>query len=309
MKPASPFLVIVVALCTLLSACAPAATPVPTAVPTSAAISVTDGAGRAVILPGPAKKIVSLAPSNTEILFAIDAGSNVIGRDEFSDYPTQAKSLPSVGGSMGKYNMEQIASLQPDLVLASSLNTPEQVKALEDLKITVYMLTNPSTLDGLYANLVSVGGLTGHTADANKLVDSLKQRVSVVTDATSKVTGTPKVFYELDATDPSKPWTAGPGTFLDTLIKMAGGVNIAATLKGDYAQYSQEELIAANPDIILLGDGAYGVTADQVAKRPGWADIKAVKNSKVASFDDNLVSRPGPRLVDGLEVLFKIIHP
>jgi iron complex transport system substrate-binding protein len=210
---------------------------------------------------------------------------------------------------MGKYNLEEIASLQPDLVLAASLNTPEQIKSLEDLKLNVYVLANPTTLDSLYANLETVGTLTGHPSEASKLVDSLKQRVKVVSDAAGKVTSAPKVFYELDATDPSKPWTAGPGSFIDTLIKMAGGVNVAAAMKSDYAQFSQEELIAANPDVILLGDAAYNVTPEQVAKRPGWEGIKAVQDNKVFTFDDNTVSRPGPRLVDGLETIFKILHP
>lgn len=292
-----------------LSACAPAATSAPTAVPTPAGLSLTDGMGRTVTLAATARKIVSMAPSNTEILFAVGAGAQVIGRDEFSDYPAEAKNIQSVGGSMGKYNFEQIARLQPDLVLASSLNTPEQVKALEDLKINVYYLANPTTIDGLYANLETAGKLTGHDSDAAALVASLKQRVKVVTDNAAKVTSKPKAFYELDGTDPAKPWTAGPGSYVDTLIGMAGGVNAAASLKGDYAQISQEELIASNPDVILLGDGAYGVTPDQVAQRPGWNAISAVQNKKIVTFDDNTVSRPGPRLVDGLETLFKILHP
>ena len=290
-----------------LAACAPAATPAPT--PTSAVLTLTDGAGRQVTLNGPAKKIVSLAPSNTEILFTIGAGGQVIGRDEFSDYPAEAKALPSVGGSMGKYNLEQIAALQPDLVLAASLNTPEQIKSLTDLKLNVYVLANPTTMDGLYANLTAVGSLTGQTAKAATLVSSLKKRVQAVLDGSSKAGGTPKVFYEMDATDPAKPWTAGPGSFITTLIQMAGGSNVGSALSSDYAQMSQEALIAANPEVILLGDGAYGVTPDQVAKRPGWDAIQAVKDNKIYTFDDNLASRPGPRLVDGLETIFKILHP
>jgi iron complex transport system substrate-binding protein len=317
MKRNTSFFAVLLAIALLLSACAPAAAPTATSVstpaatraPTAPSLILKDGLGRSVTLAGPALKIVSMAPSNTEILYAIGAGSSVIGRDEFSDYPAEAKNLPSVGGSMGKYNFEQIAKLQPDLVLASSLNTPEQVKALEDLKITVYVLTNPITIDGLYTNLETVGQLSGHSSDAAKLVDSLKQRVKVVTDAVGKATNQPKVFYELDGTDPAKPWTAGPGSYVDTFIKMAGGVNAAASLNSDYAQISQEELIAANPDIILLGDGAYGVTPDQVAQRPGWNGISAVQNKKVLTFDDNTVSRPGPRLADGLEMLYKIMHP
>lgn len=300
------FLYILFALTLLLSACAPVINPTPTAAPQT---SLKDGLGRSVTLNGPAKKIISLAPSNTEMLFALNAGSQVIGRDELSDYPEEAKKLTSVGGSMGKYNFEQIAKLQPDLVLASSLNTPEQIKTLEDLKLSVFVLTNPTTLEGMYQNLTTVGALTGHQADAQTLVAKFQERQKKVSDTLANLNDRPKVFYELDATDPAKPFTAGANTFIDLLIRTAGGVNIAATLKGDYPQISQEELLAQNPDIILLGDAAYGMTPDQVVKRPGWTSIKAVKENKVLAVDDNLVSRPGPRLIDGLESLAKLIHP
>ena len=305
MKRGITFVVILLSISLVAAACSPAVA----STPTTAALALKDGLGRTVTLSGPAKKIVSLAPSNTEILFAVGAGSNVIGRDEFSDFPAEVKSLQSVGGSMGQYNMEEIAKLQPDLVLAASLNTPEQIKAIEDLNLKVFVVTNPTTFDGLYANIETVGQLTGHSNEASQLAASLKQRVEAVADAAAKTKTTTKVFYELDATDPAKPWTAGPGSFIDTMIKMAGGANVAASLKSDYAQISQEELIAADPEVILLGDGAYGVTPAQVASRPGWAGMAAVKNNRVLSFDDNLASRPSPRLVDGLELVFKALQP
>ncbi len=305
MKPRITLIVVLACLTLVASACAPVAA----STPTSAALTLKDGLGRQVTLPSPAKKIVSLAPSNTELLFAVGAGAYVIGRDEFSDYPAEAKGLPSVGGSMGNYDLEEIARLQPDLVLAASLNTPEQVQSIEALGLKVYYLANPTTFDGLYANVLTAGQLTGRTTQAETLVASLKQRVKAVEGEVAKTTGHPKVFYELDATDPAKPWTAGTGSFIDTLIKMAGGVNVASSLNSDYAQISQEELIAANPDVILLGDGAYGVTPAKVAARPGWGSMAAVKNNRVLTFDDNLVSRPGPRLVDGLELVFKALHP
>ncbi len=252
--------------------------------------------------------MISLAPSNTEILFALGAGGLLIGRDEFSDYPVEAKKITSVGGSMGKYNLEEIAKLQPDLVLAASINTPEQIKALENLNLTVYVLSNPTDLNGIYTNLDLIGKLVNKEAEAKTLAGSLKARVQAVEDAVAKTASKPKVFYELDGSDAAKPWTAGGGSFIDTLIKMAGGINTAAALK-DYAQFSQEELLIQNPEIILLGDAAYGTTADQVKDRAGWSVLKAVKDGKIYAFDDNLVSRPGPRLVDGLVEMAKLIHP
>jgi len=315
-------------LIVLLTACAPQATPtvapvateivttqapateVPTVAPTavSTGITLTDGLGREVKLASPAQKIISFAPSNTEILFAIGAGSQVVGRDELSDFPEAAKSLTSIGSTFKDLNTEQIVSLHPDLVLAAEINTPEQVKALEGLGITVYYLKNPTTLEELYGNMEIVAQLTGHESDAATTIAALKARVAAVDAKIATVTTKPTVFYELDATDPAKPYTAGKGTFITVLIDRAGGKNIASDIDG-YPQFSLEQVVAANPDFIILGDAAYGITADNVAARPGWGKLSAVTSKQVLPFDDNLASRPGPRLVDGLEQLAKLLHP
>jgi len=305
----------------LLAACGPAATPAPTSVPpsptpssvpaspTSPSISLTDGLGRSVTLAGPAQRVVSLAPSNTEILYAVGAGAQVVGRDTFSDYPAEAKSLADVGGSMGSYDTEAIVALHPDLVLAGEINTPDLVAALEKLGLTVYYLKNPATLEDMYANLATVGSLTGHAAQAADLVSSLKARVAAVDAAIAPLNSRPTVYYELDATDPTKPYTAGPGTFVDLLIQRAGGTNVGSGLTSAYAQISLEQLVVANPQVIILGDAAYGESAQTVAARAGWSALAAVQSGQIYPFDDNLVSRPGPRLVDGLEALAKLLHP
>ncbi len=295
-------MVILLLLVLLLAGCASSAQ-------TPKAIQLTDGLDRSVTLAGPAQRIVSLAPSATEILFAIGAGDQVIGRDSFSNYPESVVNLPDVGGSMGDYSFETIASLNPDLVIVTEINTPEQVKSLADLGITVFYLKNPVDIDGLYPMLETVGTLTGHSKEAVKLADSLKERVDKVIKDVSKAKTNPLVFYELDGFDPAKPWTPGPGTYFDQLILMAGGQNVGAVLTDAWAQISLEELLVQNPDIILLGDAAYGMTSDQVVAREGWQTIKAVQDNQVFAFDDNIVSRPGPRLVDGLEELAKLIHP
>ena len=283
---------------------APANTPVPTPEP----IVLTDGAGREVTLPAPAQRVVSLAPSNTEILFAIGAGSQVVGRDMFSDYPEEAAGLADVGGSMGQYDTEAIVSLEPDLVLAAGITSPETVSALEELGLTVFVLGNPLTLEDMYANLKTVAVLTGHEAEADALVADLQARVEAVDAALADVTDRPTVFYELSA-DPSAPWTAGPGSFVDLLIQRAGGENVAAALDAPWGQMSLEDLLVIDPDFILLGDSIWGESPETVAARPGWEALGAVQSGNVLPFNDNLVSRPGPRLVDGLEALAKIFHP
>jgi iron complex transport system substrate-binding protein len=274
-----------------------------------ASISLTDGLGRSVTLTVPVRSVVSLAASNTEILYAIGAGAQVIGRDSFSDYPVAAKSVQDIGGSMGKYDTEAIVALHPDLVLAGEINTPELVNALEQLGLTVYYLPNPVTLEGMYGNLETVGQLTGHNLEAAKLVDSLKKRIAAVDTRISPLSYRPTVYYELDATDPAKPYTAGSGTFVDLLISRAGGANIGRGLSSQWAQISLEQLLTDNPNIIVLGDSAYGVTVDSLKQRAGWDGLAAIQNGQVYPFDDNLVSRPGPRLVDGLEALAKLLHP
>lgn len=292
---------------TVETALTPTSTPLPP--PTEELLSIEDGLGRLVTLQNPAQRIVSMAPSNTEILFAVGAGEQVIGVDEFSDYPEQAIDLAGIGGGFGDYNLEEIVNLEPDLVLAAEINTPEQVSALEDLGLTVYFLSNPNSLDEMYENLLIVADLSGHRVEAEELIEALRGRVIQVVTKIESAENIPTVFYELDATDPSAPWTAGSGTFIDTLITMAGGENIATDLEDQYPQISIEELLLRDPQVILLGDAAYGVTPESLAERTGWSNIEAVQNSEIYTFDDNLVSRPGPRLVDGLEELAELLHP
>jgi iron complex transport system substrate-binding protein len=288
-----------------IGGCSAATTEVPTPQP----IAVQDGLGRELTLASPAQRVVSLAASNTEILYALGAGSQVVGRDEFSDYPAEASSLPSVGGSFGGYSEETIVGLNPDLILAAEINTPEQVDALEKLGLNVYWLANPTSMDGLYENLRIVGRLTGREAEAEALAASLQKRVEVVTSQVATVSERPLVFYELDATDPNAPYTIGQGNFINLLIETAGGKNAASELDQPWGQLSIEQLLVVQPEMILLGDAAYGVTPESVGARTGWDSLTAVKEGKIFAFDDNLVSRPGPRLVDGLEALAKLLHP
>ena len=304
------WLAIFLVLATLITGCAPAATPTVVSTPTVGSLTLTDGLGRNVIFDQPAQRIVSIAPSNTEVLFAIGAGAQVIGRDEFSDYPDQAKQLPSVGGGYGALDMETMVSLKPDLVLASQLTPAEQVQAIEKLGLKVFLLPNPNTIEDMFANLLEVGKITGTEAQAQTLIDGLKTRVVAVDAKVAAVQQKPVVFYELDSTDPNAPWTAGPGSFIDALINRAGGVNLGAKLKDSYAQISIEQLLVDQPDIIIAGDYTWGgVTAEAIKARQSWADLQAVKQDKVYIFDDNLISRPGPRLVDGLEAMEKLLHP
>lgn len=271
-------------------------------------ISVVDDAGRTVEVARNPQRFVSLAPSNTEILFALALGDKVVGVTDFCDYPEEAKAIEKVGGI--EPNLEKIVALNPDLVLAIG-GSPAQVEKateMEKLGLTVLVL-EPGDIEGIMANVDLVGQAAGAEKEASELVAELRKRFDDITARVKGAESRPKVFFELDATDPSKPYTPGPGSFIDALITLAGGSNIGAGAKMQWAQLSTEEIIAQDAEVIVLGDANYGVTAEMVKERPGWSVITAVKNAAIYPIDDVLVSRPGPRIIDGLEALTRIIHP
>ena len=318
----SKLLITTLLIIILLAACVPANTTTPESVelteaptaapvvPENVSVTVTDQRGKEFQFEQPVQRIVSLAPSNTEILFAVGAGDQVVGRDTFSDFPAEAANVADIGGGFGALDTETILASTPDLVLAADLTPVEQIQALEDLGLSVFVLGNPTDLPGMYENLRTVAVITGHLEETETLIASLEERVTVVEEKLAGITERPLVLYELDGTDPNAPWVPGPGTFVDTLLTMAGGNSMSASLEGAWVQVSLETIIEMDPDLILLGDAQWGgVTPEMVAARGGWDALTSVQQDKVYPFDDNLVSRPGPRMVDGLEALARFLHP
>lgn len=282
---------------------APAATAAPS--PTAAAafpITLTDDAGRSVTLPAAPARIVSVAPSNTEILFAVGAGDRVVAVDRFSDFPPEAKTRESLG-SYVKPDLEKLVAAAPDLVVATNVHTKVLVPQLEQRGIAVIVL-EPRDLDGVLERILLVGRVTGTADRAGRVVRDLRTRVEAVA---AKVQGAapPTVFFEIDP----KLYTAGPGTFIDDLIRRARGTNIAADATTKYPQLSSETVVLKDPQVIVLADDAAGVTPDAVRARPGWQGIAAVRTDRIATIHPDLTNRPGPRLVDGLELLAKALHP
>ena len=269
---------------------------------------VTDGLGREITLPSTIERIVSLAPSNTEMLFAIGAGAQVVGRDEVSDHPASASEVASIGSTFGELNTEAILALEPDLILAADITAPEQLQSLEALGLTTFVVPNPTDFDGLYDNLITIGEITGHADEAADLAQALRSRMEAVIALTLEADPT-SVFYEIDGSDPNAPWTTGSGTFQNLLIQLAGGVNAANGIEG-WGQIDLEELVIQDPEVIVFTTGPFIVTTSQsLADRPGWGGIAAVQSGRVVPIDSNWIDRPGPRLVDGLEALARTLHP
>jgi iron complex transport system substrate-binding protein len=306
------------ALAVGLAACTPAdveptqtATPteaVPTSTPEPAVVTLTDDLGVEVEVTQPVERIISLAPSNTEIAFALGLGDRLVGISDWSDYPPEALDIQKVGtGTEG--NLELIISLDPDLVLAiGGEPVPEIDAQLRDLGIAVLALA-ADDLEGIYRDIELVGQAAGVEEAAADLVADMETRIAAVTDAVAAATEQPLVFYELDATDPTRPWTAGAGSWHDDFIALAGGTNLAGDQQNAWVQINAEEIVARDPDMIILGDANWGITPESVAQRPGWDAIAAVQGGSVYGIDDNLISRPGPRVAEGIEGLARLIHP
>ena len=273
------------------------------------AITFTDDLQREVTVPIPLTSVVTLAPSLTETLAFLGADDLITAVDINSDYPDSIAGLPRITGWDMSVNFEELAALDPDLILVSEMTSLEEISTMENLGLNVFCVKNPADFPELFETILMIGEIIGKTAEAEVLTAELSDRVAKTEAVTAEAEDKPLVFYEIDASDPSKPWTAGKGTFISKMIQMAGGINLGDELDGEWIQISLEALLKADPQIILLGDSMYGSDTEEAAKRTGWSEINAVRNTMIYEFDDNLVTRPGPRLVDGFEQIARLIHP
>jgi iron complex transport system substrate-binding protein len=260
---------------------------------------VTDDLGRLVAINGTPQRIVSLAPSNTEILFALGLGDKVVGVTDYCDYPPEALNKTKVGG-YATPDIEKIVALNPDLVLVAYGTPMDVINSMVGLGLTVFGLKT-TDLDDLLNDIRTIGKITGKEAKANALTSEMESKIQAVTNQTEELEQRPRVFY-IVWNDPL--WTAGSGTFINELIEKAGGVNICQNITG-YTTISIEEVVARDPEIIITSELSY----DWAINASELASTNASKTERIYTLDDNLVQRPGPRLVEGLEWFAYLIHP
>ncbi|MCZ7665084.1 MAG: ABC transporter substrate-binding protein [Thermoleophilia bacterium] len=263
-------------------------------------VTVTDDTGATVTVEARPERIVATAPANTETLFALGVGDRVVGVTTLDDYPPEVADIPKVGDFQP--SAEAVIALEPDLVVGYSGNE-EPLKPVMDAGTPVLIL-NPTSLEGIYANILLVGQAVGAPTAAEDLVTSIETEVEGISTTARETGESPKVFYALDNT----LWTAGPGSFVDELLALAGATNAAAGGPEAYYQLTPEQLVATDPDIILLPKTVFA-EPDTFVGDPRFADLRAVKQGRVVVFDDVIVTRPGPRIAEGLRVLAKAIHP
>jgi iron complex transport system substrate-binding protein len=291
----------------------PTQNPTQTAAPATFPVIVTDDTNYATTILSYPQTIVSLAPANTQLLFAVGAGGQVKGVTDYDKYPYNFTAWIEAGNmsSIGNYYqpaVEPIVALNPDLIVAS-LGSTDAASTLRGLGYKVITI-NPQSLDGMLNNMLLIGNATGHYEEAQTVVAGLQQRINVVVNGVRNATSRPTVYHEIWS-DPYM--SVGKGTFVDNAIQMAGGQNIFENATDAYPTVSAESIIEENPQIIVfptqMGVESFWGNYTMVAARPGWSTISAVVNNKMYTISGDIIDEPGPRQIDCLEMLAKIIHP
>ena len=272
-------------------------------------VTVTDMMGREVTLEGPADRIVVMMPSDCEILFEIGAGDKVVGSGTYCNYPEIVSTIPEVN-SGGETDLEQIAALQPQVVVMTKMaHSPELVETLESLGIAV-IVTDAQTIDQTYDCITLLGEVTGQQGEAAAVIDFMKERFAAV-EAKAKDTGMTVYFETTPLEYGYGLWSAGPGNFMDEIGTLCGLKNIFGDADSAWPMVSEEAVVAANPDVIITIDsnGMGDLNAAQViTAREGWQDLDAVKNGRVFVVGNDEFSRPGPRLANAAEALMELIE-
>ncbi|TRO52129.1 cobalamin-binding protein [Candidatus Bathyarchaeota archaeon] len=276
-------------------------------------ITLVDGVGNVVTLNEPPERIVSLAPSNTEILFLLGAGDKVVGVTDYCDYPynftawVEAGNMSSIGSYYGP-SIEPIVALEPDLILAST-GSLDAAASLTKLGYNV-LVTEGQYIDEILSDIIMVGRATYQNTEASDIVSEMRTRIDAVVNQVATAT-TLKVYHEVWY-DPIM--SIGPTTFIDEIIGLAGGENIFHDATTSWPTVSLEAIVERNPDVMFFPDMYMSTvnfyeTIEAVKERPGWTSITAVKNDAIYEINADIISRTGPRLVDALEAIAKMVHP
>jgi iron complex transport system substrate-binding protein len=249
-----------------------------------------DDLNRSVKIPENVTRAVSLAPNLTEIVFAVGAGDKLIGRTSFDNFPPEAEKIRTVGDTINP-NIENIIALKPQIVFVSTASQIETFAKTLDAQGIAVFVTNPNSLEGIYKSIENIGDIFGNKSNAEKLVEDLKSRVAKV-EENSKSLDKVRVFVQID----KSLYTIGKDSFLTDLIAKAGGISVTKDLETGYPKISKETALALNPDVIILSDSADNDEPNEVFKNSA-----AVKNGRIYKINADILSRPGPRIVDALE--------
>ncbi len=271
-------------------------------------VTVTDMTGREVSVPSDLERAVVLSPSECEILYAIGAGDIIVGRTQYCDYPEEALDIDVVS-SGDETNVEEIIALDPQVVFMSTMaQTEDQISQLEDAGISVIVSEN-GTIDDIYTDIEIVGKATGHEEEASSVISKMQDEISEYSDmakeALSDSDEAPKIYFEVSPLEYGL-WTAGSGTYMDEAASLLGAKNIFSDVES-WAEVSEEQVIEQNPDYIVT-TSTEDNAVDEILSREGWEDVSAVKNAKVLALTSEELTRPGPRVADGVKAVYEFIY-
>lgn len=273
---------------------------------TAQAETLTDMAGRELVLDAPLTRAIALNPADCEILYALGAQDVLVGRGEYCNYPEDVLSLPSVN-SGAQTNIEQILALEPQVIIMSKMaQTVEQVEALEKAGVRV-VISDAQSLEGVYEAIALLGELTGREEAAEALAQEMRSGFDAIRQQAQTIEKT--VYFEVSPLEWGL-WTSGKDTFLDELAQIVGLTNAFSDVTG-WAEISQEQVLERDPDYIVTTAAYYGegeLPVDEIASREGWQDLRAVKNGAIYNADADMTSRPGPRLLDAAQALADFVH-
>jgi iron complex transport system substrate-binding protein len=269
-------------------------------------LALVDDEGTTVTIPARPERVISLSPANTEIAFALGAGDRLLGGTDFDDFPPEAVGLTDVATFNGVL-MEQVVALDPDLVLAAGnfFTPPADIARMRELGYPV-LVVYAATVEGVLDDIELIGDALGKGDAARDLTASMQAQIDQVMAAVGALERRPRTFYQIG----SEPeiYAPAPGSFIADMVSLAGGDPIVTTDPNVFA-IPVEQLVAADPEVIVVGDALYGVCPVHVSTRPGWGVMTAVTEGAVRPVDDTVITRPGPRLAQGLANLARAIHP
>ncbi len=265
-------------------------------------ITIVDSYDRTVTIEKPVVRVVSTAPSVTETIFALGMGDILKGRTDYCDYPAEAQNIPSIG-SLREPDIEAIAELDPDIVIASTHFTKESLDKLNALSIPVVVLADQNSFEGTYRTIENIARLIGAEKEGKQMTTSMKTTVDYIKNAV-KGREKPSVYYVIGFGEYGD-FTAGGDTFINQIINMAGGNNIASGIQG--WSFSLEQIIDSDPDILVCSK--FWNAKNLLIETNGYKDLRAVKTGNLFEIDNNMLDRQGPRLAEGLKALAEIIHP
>ncbi|MDX8359775.1 ABC transporter substrate-binding protein [Cytobacillus sp. IB215316] len=273
-------------------------------------VTITDGLGNDVTIEEEPQAIVSLIPSNTEIAFALGLGDKMVGVGDWADYPPEVADIARVGGT--EFNVEKVISLNPDVVLAhasSAHSSTEGLQQLRDAGINVVVVNNATSFKAVYDSIKMIGVVTGTEENADKIISDMTEKLNLIKEKSAEIKEADQKVVWIEISQAPDLFTTGKGTFMHEMLEAIGAINAAGDQEG-WPQFTEEDAVLLKPDVIVITYGYYVDNAvDQVLARDAWQEVPAVKNKLVFDINSNLVTRSGPRLIEGVEELAKAVYP